>query len=87
MQITGVTQYHLERSLEEPFYPTWIPGYPQATHELELFEVETDAGVTGYGASPSFAGGLDYGTELELFLTGEDQIGRASCRERVCLYV
>ncbi len=72
MQITGVTQYHLEHALEEPFYPTWIPGYPQATHELELFEVETDEGIAGYGASPSFAGGLDYGTELELFLLGED---------------
>jgi len=72
MQITGVTQYHLEHVLEEPFYPTWIPGYPQSTHELELFEVETDEGITGYGASPSFAGGLEYETPLELFLTGED---------------
>ncbi|PSQ42440.1 hypothetical protein BRD07_03575 [Halobacteriales archaeon QS_9_68_42] len=72
MQITGVNQYHLEHVLEEPFYPTWIPGYPQSTHELELFEVETDEGITGYGASPSFAGGLEYETPLELFLTGED---------------
>jgi L-alanine-DL-glutamate epimerase-like enolase superfamily enzyme len=72
MQITGVNQYHLERHLEEPFYPTWIPGYPQSSHELELFEIETDEGITGYGASPSFAGGLDYETPLELFLTGED---------------
>jgi L-alanine-DL-glutamate epimerase-like enolase superfamily enzyme len=72
MQITGVNQYHLEHHLAEPFYPTWIPGYPQSSHELELFEIETDEGVTGYGASPSFAGGLDYETPLELFLTGED---------------
>ncbi|MFW5963655.1 MAG: mandelate racemase/muconate lactonizing enzyme family protein [Natronomonas sp.] len=72
MQITGVNQYHLDHTLEEPFYPTWIPGYPQSTHELELFEIETDEGITGYGASPSFAGGLDYETPLELFLTGED---------------
>ncbi|WP_336135022.1 mandelate racemase/muconate lactonizing enzyme family protein [Natronomonas amylolytica] len=72
MQITGVNQYHLAHTLEEPFYPTWIPGYPQSTHELELFEIETDEGITGYGASPSFAGGLDYETPLELFLTGED---------------
>lgn len=72
MQITGVNQYHLEHHLEEPFYPTWIPGYPQSTHELELFEVETDAGISGYAASPSFGGGLDYETPLELFLVGED---------------
>ena len=57
MRITGVNQYHLEHVLEEPFYPTWIPGYPQSTHELELFELETDTGHTGIAASPSFAGG------------------------------
>ncbi len=72
MQITGVTQYHLEHHLEEPFYPTWIPGYPQSTHELELFAVETDEDITGYAASPSFGGGLDYETPLEIFLVGED---------------
>ena len=73
MQITGVTQYHLDSPVEgDAFYPTWIPGYPQTTHELELFEIETDAGITGYGASPSFAGGLDYENPLSLFLLGED---------------
>jgi len=37
-----------------------------------VFEVETDAGVTGVTASPSFAGGLDYETPLELLLVGQD---------------
>ncbi len=72
MQITGLEQYHLDHAIDEPFYPTWIPGYPQSSHELELFAVETDAGITGYAASPSFAGGLDYGDALSLFLLGED---------------
>lgn len=72
MQITGVTQYHLEEPVDGSFNPTWIPGYPQGTHELELFAVETDEGITGYAASPSFAGGLDYGQPLSLFLLGED---------------
>jgi L-alanine-DL-glutamate epimerase-like enolase superfamily enzyme len=72
MQITGVTQYHLERDLPEPFYPTWIPGYPQSSHDLELFAVETDAEITGYGASPSFGGGIAYDAPLEAFLVGED---------------
>lgn len=73
MQITGVNQYHLETPVEGgAFYPTWIPGYPQGTHELELFELETDEGISGYGASPSFAGGLDYEEPLSLFLLGED---------------
>lgn len=72
MQITGVTQHHLDHTMESPFHPTWIPGYPQATHEVELFEVETDAGITGVAASPSFAGGLDYEDALSYFLLGED---------------
>ncbi|WP_435346872.1 mandelate racemase/muconate lactonizing enzyme family protein [Haloarchaeobius sp. HRN-SO-5] len=72
MQITGVTQQHLTHALDGSFSPTWIPGYPQGSHEVELFEVETDDGITGLCASPSFAGGLEYETPLSLFLTGED---------------
>jgi len=72
MKITGVTQYHVSDPLEGAFRPTWIPGYPQSTHETEVFEIETDAGITGVTASPSFAGGLDYETPLELFLVGQD---------------
>ncbi len=72
MQITGVTQHHISHPLDGTFYPTWIPGYPQGTHEAEVFEIETDAGITGITASPSFAGGLDYEEVLQLFLIGED---------------
>ncbi|WP_435358881.1 mandelate racemase/muconate lactonizing enzyme family protein [Haloarchaeobius sp. DFWS5] len=72
MQITGVTQHHRSHPLDGTFEPTWIPGYPQASHEVELFELRTDADITGLAASPSFAGGLTYETPLSLFLTGED---------------
>lgn len=72
MQITGITQTHLSYTAEAPFYPTWIPGYPQGVHEVELFEIETDEGITGVTASPSFAGGLDYASPLETFLIGHD---------------
>lgn len=72
MQITGVDQHHLTYDLGGTFEPTWIPGYPQGTHELELFEIETDAGISGFAASPSFAGGLDYVDALRMFLLGED---------------
>jgi len=72
MQITGVNQYNLEHEVEGSFQPTWIPGYPQGTHEVALFEIETDAGISGYGAMPSFAGGLDFADPLSLFLLGED---------------
>lgn len=48
------------------------PRLPQGSHEAELFEIETDAGITGVTASPSFAGGLDYVTPRSLFLQGKD---------------
>ncbi len=72
MQITGITQHHVSHPLADSFRPNWIPGYPQGSHEAEVFEIETDAGITGITASPSFAGGLDYATPLSLFLQGED---------------
>ena len=72
MKITGVNQYHVSVPLDGAFRPTWIPGYPQTSNEAEVFELETDAGITGVTASPSFAGGLEYERPLELFLIGQD---------------
>jgi L-alanine-DL-glutamate epimerase-like enolase superfamily enzyme len=72
MQITGITQHHASVSLEDAFEPTWIPGYAQYTSDAAVFEVQTDAGITGLAASPSFAGGIDYEAPLSLFLQGED---------------
>lgn len=72
MQITGLTQHHIEHQADGAFHPTWIPGYPQGLHEAELFELETDVGITGVAASPSFAGGLEYADALSVFLVGED---------------
>jgi D-galactarolactone cycloisomerase len=83
MKITGITQHHVSHPLDGAFRPTWIPGYPQATHEAEVFEVETDAGVTGVTASPSFAGGLEYETPLELFLVGQDPHDIGGIRRRI----
>lgn len=76
MEITGVTQYHAEREMDGAFHPTWIPGYPQGSHEADIFEIETDEGITGVGAGPSI--GLDYGDALEAFMAGEDphDVGR-----------
>ncbi len=78
MKIVDVTQRHLSHDLDGHYEPTWIPGYAQASHEVELFEVETDAGITGLAASPSFAGGIDYEEPLSIFLAGEDphDVGR-----------
>ncbi|MDZ7687230.1 MAG: hypothetical protein U5J64_00660 [Halobacteriales archaeon] len=72
MRITGVTQHHVEGSLDGAYNPTWIPGYPQGANEAELFEIETDEGIVGWAGSPSFAGGLEYEDQLSLPLTGQE---------------
>lgn len=72
MRITEIRQHHLEHQLDGSYQPTWIPGYPQGTHEVELFEFRTDEGITGWAASPSFAGGIEYGDALNLIFTGHD---------------
>ena len=83
VQITGVSQHHCSYPLGDTFEPNWIPGYPQGSHELELFEVETDAGITGVCASPSFAGGVDYADPLALFLVGQDPHDVRGIRRRL----
>ena len=72
MEITGIEQYHLAHDLDGSFSPTWVPGYPQGSHECELFEIKTDTGITGITASPSIPGGITYGDTLRLLLLGED---------------
>jgi D-galactarolactone cycloisomerase len=83
MQITDVTQYHLAHDFDGSFNPTWVPGYPQGTHECELFEIETDTGITGITASPSIPGGFDYGDTLRLLLLGEDPHDVAHIRKKL----
>ncbi len=83
MQITGVTQHHLSHDLGGTFEPTWVPGYPQGTHEVEVFEIETDAGITGVAASPSFAGGVEYADALDFFLLGQDPHDVGGIRRRL----
>ncbi|WP_435077735.1 mandelate racemase/muconate lactonizing enzyme family protein [Halococcus sp. AFM35] len=83
MEITGVTQYHLAHDLDGSFDPTWVPGYPQGSHECELFEIETDAGITGITASPSIPAGITYDDTLRLLLLGEDPHDVAHIRRKL----
>jgi L-alanine-DL-glutamate epimerase-like enolase superfamily enzyme len=73
MRITGVTGKLLEYPLEEPFYPAWLPGYPQAFHRVNLVILETDESIKGYSAGFAFGQeGLKLGELLAPFLLGRD---------------
>lgn len=72
MEITDINQYQLRYDLEDSWEPAWKPGYEQDTHEVVLFEIETDTGITGHATASGFAGRMDYLELAEMFLLGED---------------
>ncbi|MFQ6117381.1 MAG: mandelate racemase/muconate lactonizing enzyme family protein [Candidatus Bipolaricaulia bacterium] len=73
MRITAVEVKLLEYELDEPFYPTWLPGYPQTFNRLNLVILETDEGITGYSAGPAFGEeGAKLGELVAPFLVGRD---------------
>ena len=71
MEITEIRQHQLSYDLDGSYEPVWVPGETRETHELNLFEVETDEGITGITAGTAF-GGFDYEEVYERFLVGED---------------
>lgn len=73
MRITSVEVKRLTCPLKRPFFPTWLPGYPQTLHRLNLVVLGTDEGITGYSAGPAF-GAEAQGLEelLTPFLVGRD---------------
>ena len=38
MRIINVDLRLLEYPLETPFYPSWLPGYPQTAHRVQAFQ-------------------------------------------------
>ncbi len=50
MKITAIELYHVSVPLEETFWPTWIPGYPQTHNRFTLIKLVTDDGIEGYSA-------------------------------------
>jgi L-alanine-DL-glutamate epimerase-like enolase superfamily enzyme len=72
MEITDVNQYHLRYDLEESWSPAWKPDYEQDVHEVLLFELVTDEGVSGVCSASGFAGRMEYLELAEMFLVGED---------------
>ena len=50
MKITAIELYHVSIPLQETFWPTWIPGYPQTHNRFTLIKIVTDDGIEGYSA-------------------------------------
>jgi D-galactarolactone cycloisomerase len=54
MKIDRIELYHVAIPLPKPFYPSWIPGYPQTVNRFTLLRLTTDDGVQGLAAGVAF---------------------------------
>ncbi|RQG95365.1 mandelate racemase/muconate lactonizing enzyme family protein [Natrarchaeobius chitinivorans] len=72
MKITDINQHRLAYELDGGYDPTWIPEFTQSTLVVELFEVETDEGITGISATATTPGGYETDDGFLEFLEGMD---------------
>ena len=54
MKVDRIELYHVAIPLPKPFYPSWIPGYPQTVNRFTLLRLTTDDGVQGLAAGVAF---------------------------------
>ncbi|MCP4503795.1 MAG: mandelate racemase/muconate lactonizing enzyme family protein [Deltaproteobacteria bacterium] len=52
--IEKIELFHLDIPLPEPFFPSWIPGYPQTANRSTLLRIESKNGLVGMSAGPAF---------------------------------
>jgi D-galactarolactone cycloisomerase len=73
MKIVDAEAYLCHFPLSEPFYPSWIPGLPQANNSFLLVRLITDEGIDGFAATVAFLGELKGVPELlKVFLIERD---------------
>jgi D-galactarolactone cycloisomerase len=84
VKIDRIELFHVAIPLPKPFYPAWIPGYPQTENRFTLIRLTTDESVQGLAAGVAFEkereglGGL-----LGPYLIGLDPTDIATVRQRI----
>jgi L-alanine-DL-glutamate epimerase-like enolase superfamily enzyme len=84
MKVDHIELFHVAIPLPKPFYPAWIPGYPQTVNRFTLLRLTTDEGVEGLAAGVAFereregVGGL-----LGPYLIGLDPTDITTARQRI----
>ena len=53
-RIERIELWHVEVPLPAPFWPSWIPGYPQTHLRYTLIRLKTDDGLVGQSAGNAF---------------------------------
>ncbi|NLF14471.1 MAG: mandelate racemase/muconate lactonizing enzyme family protein [Anaerolineaceae bacterium] len=84
MKVDRIELFHVAIPLPKPFYPAWIPGYPQTVNRFNLVRVTTDEGVQGVAAGVAFEQEREgLGSLLGPYLIGLDPVDIPTVRQRI----
>lgn len=84
MKIKRVDLYRVTIPLPKPFYPSWIPGYPQTENRFTLLRLKTDTGLVGYSAGVEMEEEREgLGTLLGPYLIEMDPLDIDAVRQRL----
>lgn len=82
--VARIELFHVAVPLPAPFYPSWIPGFPQVENRFDLLRVITDDGIEGYAAGPAMGRERDgLGYILGPYILGEDATDIALIQQRL----
>lgn len=83
-KIDRIELYHVSIPLKEPFYPTWIPGYPQTHNRFTLIRLTTTSGIEGISAGVAMEREREgLGSLLGPYLLGLDATDIGSVTQRI----
>ncbi|MCB1152096.1 mandelate racemase/muconate lactonizing enzyme family protein [bacterium] len=83
-RIERVELFHVNIKLSEPFFPSWIPGYPQTHNRSTLIRFTTDDGLVGVSSGAAFTTEREgLGELLGGFLLGANALDVATVRQRI----
>jgi len=84
MKIDRIELFHVAIPLEKPFYPAWIPGYPQTVNRFTLARLTSNEGVQGIAAGVAFEREREgLGSLLGPYLIGLDPCDIETGRQRI----
>ena len=83
-KVERIELFHVDVPLKEPFWPSWIPGYPQTHVRSTLIKLTTDDGVEGIAAGNAFSREREgLGDLLGGFLIGVEATDIVTVRKRL----
>lgn len=84
MKITQIDLWHVAIPTPAPFYPAWIPGFPQTENRFTLLRLRTASGLEGWSAGPAMGRERSgWGSLMGPYFLGERADDIPSIRQRL----